>query len=83
MSCEKQGVIDVKKSGMDLGVAGQGVGLEVAAADGRAGLGDLLQVSTVVGNTVHPGNSVGGLLGASLLSFALALHAFVGDLKRG
>lgn len=43
----------------------------------------MLQVSTVVGNAVLPGNSVGGLLGASLLSFALALHAFVGDLKRG
>lgn len=76
-------LVDVKKSGMDLGIAGQGVGLEVAAADGRAGLGDLLQVSTVVGDAVLPGNSVGGLLGASLLSFALALHAFVGDLKRG
>ena len=43
----------------------------------------MLQVSTVVGNAVLPGNSVGGLLGASLLSFALALHAFVGDLKKG
>ena len=73
-------LVDVKKS---FGVAGQGVGLEVAAADGRASLGDLLQVSTVVSDAVLPGNSVGGLLGASLLSLALALHAFVGDLNRG
>jgi hypothetical protein len=76
-------LVDVKKGGVDLGVAGQGVGLEVAAADGRASLGDLLQVSTVVSDAVLPGNSVGGLLGASLLSLALALDAFVGDLNSG
>jgi hypothetical protein len=42
--CGGDGLVDVKKSGVDLGVARQGVGLEVAAANGGARFGDLLQV---------------------------------------
>ncbi len=43
--CCGNGLVDVKKGSVNLRVTCQGVGLEVKAADARASLGDLLEVS--------------------------------------
>ena len=54
--------------------------LEIAAADLGANFGDGREVPRVVGDTVLPGNGVGGGLGATLLALSGALHAFAGNL---